>query len=451
MGRLARVLERRADELAERIRDETGKPLAEALAGVVVSVDLIGYYRRTAPKQLRRRRVSPGWMLWKSAWIEREALGVIGAITPWNYPLILAMDAATMALFAGNAVVIKPSEFTPLTTLMLPELCREAGLPDDLLQVVTGDAGTGEALVRSGVDRVSFTGSTAVGRMVMASAADSLTPVTLELGGKDAAIVLEDADLERAAQGVAFGAFFNAGQTCISIERVYVAREVAEAFTERVAHIARTLRVGTEGEYDVGPMITRAQHEKVVAHISEAVAHGAQAVAGGESPGYPHPIAPTVLVDVTDDMAVLAEETFGPVLPIVPVEDDADAVARVNANGYGLCASVWTRDRERGLAIARALRVGGVSINDSLSHYGVAGLPMGGVGESGFGRRRGAEGLEEMTRTRAIFVDWLGLKREPWWFPYDSRGERLTRAVLHWRAQGGLLGAFGSLLRLFGR
>jgi len=390
-------------------------------------------------------------MLWKRAFVEREPLGVVGAITPWNYPLILSMDAAVSALFGGNAVVIKPSEFTPLTALMIPGLCREAGLPEDLVRVVTGDGSTGAALVRAGVDKISFTGSTPVGRAVLAAASESLTPVTLELGGKDPAIVLEDADLDRAARGIAFGAFFNAGQTCISIERVYVARSVADAFTERVVEVARSLRAGVDEDRDMGPIITRAQYAKVVRQIEDALAKGARVLTGGIPPEGARVIQPTVLVDVDDSMEVVRDETFGPVLPVIPVDSEDEAVAKANASGYGLFASVWTRDRARGLRVARRLHAGGVSVNDSLSHYGVAALPMGGVGDSGFGRRRGREGLDEMTTVRSLFVDIGGLRREPWWFPYGPRGERLTRAVLDLRGRGGLPGALRAAKRMLGR
>ena len=451
LAELARVFERRADDLAASIVEETGKPQAEALAEVVVSVELIRYYRAHAPRHLRPRRVSSGWMMWKKAWVEREPLGVVGAITPWNYPLILAMDAVTTALVAGNAVVVKPSELTPLATTMIPELCREAGLPEGVVQVVTGDGRTGEALVRSGVDKIFFTGSTAVGRKVMAAAAETLTPVTLELGGKDPAIVLDDADLERAARGIAFGGFFNAGQTCISIERVYVLEPVADAFIEALVREARALRWDGAGARDLGPMITAAQHRKVSEHIEDAVAKGARILTGGVPEAGEGAIAPTVLADIDATMKVYAEETFGPVLPVIPVPSEEEAVRRANDTAYGLFASVWTGNRKRGLRLARQIRSGGVSINDSLSHYGVGGLPMGGVADSGFGSRRGLEGLDEMTRVRTYFADRGGLTREPWWFPYDDRGERLTRAVLALRARGGVSGLIAAAKRMLER
>ena len=446
MRQLARVMGRRCAEIAECIRLETGKPRVEALAEVLVSVDLIRYYARVAPRHLRRRRAGTGWMVTKAGWVEREPLGVVGAITPWNYPFILVMDCVTPALFAGNGVVVKPSELTPLTALLVLRLLEDAGVPGGLVQVIPGDGATGRALVQAGVDRIAFTGSTATGRKVMEAAASTLTPVTLELGGKDAAIVLEDADLERAARGIVFGAFFNAGQTCISVERVYVVRSVYRPFVERVTELARALRVGSGEDADVGPIIAPAQLGIIERQVDAALAGGARALCGGNrAPGSPF-FPPTVLVDVDGSMEVVREESFGPLLPIVAVDDEAEAVRLANSTPYGLFASVWTGDRRRGLQVARKLRAGGVSVNDVLSHYSVPSLPMGGVGDSGFGRRRGLEALDELTRTKTLFADRAGLKRETYWFPYSTESARVMRALLQWRARGGL-GGLAALIR----
>lgn len=451
LASLARVLRDRADDIAGRIQAETAKPAVEALTEVLVSADLIRFYVSAAPAHLRPRRVRTGWVVGKSAWVEKEPYGVVGAITPWNYPFILAMDSVTPALFAGNAVVLKPSELTPWTAVLIPDLCREAGLPEGLVEVVTGDGSTGKALVESGVDRIVFTGSSATGRKIMEAAAATLTPVTLELGGKDPALVLEDADVERAARGVAFGAFFNCGQTCISVERVYVARSIYDTFVEQVTELTRGLRLGTGSDADVGPMVSAAQVRIVEEHVRDAVEHGATILVGGRRP---EPDAqaflPTVLVDVTPDMKVMREESFGPLLPIMAFGDEDEAIRLANDTGYGLFASVWTRDRARGASVARRLNAGGVSVNDVLSHYAVAGLPMGGRGASGFGKRRGVEALDEMSRLRTMLADRLGMKREPWWFPYGQGGRRVVRAALGLRGTGGVRGVIRAVRDFFG-
>lgn len=438
---LARALLDHSGDIERTIRAETGKPRPEALAEILVSADLIRFYGRVAPQVLRRRRTGAGWLLGKSAWVLREPWGVVGSISPWNYPFILPMDALTPALLAGNGVVLKPSELTPHSAELIPQLCREAGVPQGLVQVVVGGPSTGRALVRSSVDRLVFTGGTQTGRAVMRDASERLTPVTLELGGKDAAIVLDDADVERAARGIVFGGFFNAGQTCLSIERVYVHERVYDAFVDMVTKLVSELRTGGTENVDVGRMISRNQVAVLERHVREALERGATALTGGTaSPEDPDLWLPTVLADVDESMAVATEESFGPLLPVMRVSDAEEAVRRVNASPYGLFASVWTRDRRRGETIAGRLRAGGVSVNDVLSHYGVPGLPVGGVGWSGFGRRRGLEALEEMTRTKTLLVSRIHRHAEPWWYPYTTRTERLFEAALAWRGEGGLRG-----------
>lgn len=448
----APVLAEHGSDLADIVRAETGKPRVEALAEILAAQEAIHFFAREGPQVLRRRGVSTGWIRGKEAYVLREPYGVVGAITPWNYPLILTLDAVLAALFGGNAVVVKPSEFTPLSALALPSLLDEAGVPPGLVQVVTGDGATGAALVASGVDKLVFTGSGATGRSVMAAAAAQLVPVVLELGGKDPALVLEDADLERAARGIVYGAFFNAGQTCISTERVYVVEAVADDLIARLASLVDALRSGTGPDCDLGPLVTPAQRRIVREQLADAIALGATVRAGSATGGDPDEaiVPPTLLTDVTDDMKVLAEETFGPLLPVVVVPDEEEAIRRANASRYGLFASVWTRDLARGQRIAARLRAGGVSVNDTLTHYAVAGLPMGGVGESGFGRRRGLAGLEEMTRPRAVLVHRHGLRREVWWFPYSPFAERLMEAVVLLRGRGWVRGLPAAVAALRG-
>jgi acyl-CoA reductase-like NAD-dependent aldehyde dehydrogenase len=439
LAKLAEAVGDNAQAIADVIRSETGKPEVEAMTEVLMVLDLLRYYDEVAPRILRRQWVKTGWLIGKSAYIYREPFGVIGVISAWNYPFLLPMDVVAAALYGGNAVVVKPSEYTPFTALKALDLCRIAGLPEGLLQIVPGDAATGDALAGGGVDKLVFIGSPRSGRKVAVRAAESLTPVALELGGKDAAIVLEDADLDRAANGIVFGGFFNAGQTCLSIERVLVVDQVHDELVAKIAEITKRLRVGTEGEYDVGPMTTPAQLHVVEDQLEDALLRGARVVTGGHRlEDGSNVFMPTVLADVDASMKVMWEETFGPLLPIVRVSNEDEALRLVNVNPFGFAASVWTEDRERGEKLGERIRAGIVSVNDVLSHYAVPGLPVGGSGESGYGRRRGVAGLEEMTRSRSVIIHRTGLSRELWWFPYNKKGLRLVHVLIEARQEKGV-------------
>ena len=433
--RLRELILERIEDLVATICRDTGKPAVEALSmELASSCDSIGYYVRNAEKVLRDETRSLHLMKMKKLVVSYRPMGVIGIITPWNFPFILSLNPAVQALAAGNAVVLKPSEVTPHVGLVLAELARDAGFPEGVFQILTGDGSTGEALIEAGCDKISFTGSVRTGRRVAQACAAKLTPCTLELGGKDPMIVCEDADLERAARGAVWGAFANSGQVCISTERVYVVEPVAKRFTERVVELTRELRQGpeAEGEVDVGAMTWPPQLDILEEHVSDAVAKGARVLTGGrrnpDHDGYFW--EPTVLANVHHGMAIMQDETFGPVLPIQVVANEAEAIELANDTRYGLNASVWTRDRHRGRQIARSLRAGGTVINDCMITYAICESPFGGVKESGIGRVNGDAGLRSYCYSQSVTVDRFATKGEFSWFPYNARKLRAVRRAL---------------------
>lgn len=432
----------RAEEVADLSCRETGKLPFEALASdVFVTCELARWYARRAPEVLAPRRVPPGPLITKRCYELREPYGVAGVIAPWNFPVLNSMRAVMAALVTGNAVVLKPSEMSPLCALLMAELMREAGFPPDVCLVATGGGGTGAALVRAGVDKLSFTGSVETGRAVARAAAEQLIPVTLELAGKDAMIVLADADLERAARAALAGGLFNAGQICTSVERVYVEAPVYDAFLARVVREASDLRVGTaaDADADVGALTTEEQLERLERHVADAARRGARVLVGGKRlPGPGRFFAPTILADVDHTMEIMREETFGPVLPVMRVRDAEEALRLANDSRFGLGASVWGR-RERVEALVPRLRAGMVCVNDAVTNALVASLPFGGVGESGYGRVYGDEGLREMSRARAVLVDRAGLKREFAHYPLRRFGAARVLGLvrmLHGRGLG---------------
>jgi succinate-semialdehyde dehydrogenase/glutarate-semialdehyde dehydrogenase len=395
------VLAKRLPELLSLMHAESGKSAADALVEAVAAIDQVAWSARNAMRVLRMRRVGSSMLLPEfSGHVEYQPLGVVGVIGPWNYPILTPMGSITYALAAGNAVVFKPSEYTPAVANWYVERFTEIVPEQPVLQVVFGLGGTGEHLVRSGVDKVAFTGSPATARKVMAACAETLTPVLIESGGKDAMIVDADADLEAAADAAVWGGMTNAGQTCVGIERVYVAAPAYDEFVKKLVDKASKIRVGPDQGADIGPVTMPSQINIIRRHIDDAIARGGRAVLGGPDAIQPPYVHPTILVDVPEDAAAVREETFGPTLTVKRVASMDEAVDLANAVSYGLGGAVF--GKARAMAIARRMRTGMVSINGSLSFAGLPALPFGGVGDSGFGRIHGDDGLREFARTKSI-------------------------------------------------
>ena len=440
---LARVLLDRMDEIAATITAETGKPLAESFVSeLLVAVENVRWLAANAEELLMPERIRfPQPYLWhKRAWLVYEPHGVIAVVSPWNFPLAIALTQAATAVAAGNAVVVKPSELTPLTGEWVERAFREAAAPDGLVRVVQGMGDSvGDAVVRAGgVSKVVFTGSVAVGRSIAAACAVRLRPVTLELSGKDAMLVLDDADLDRAVSGALWGSFFNCGQVCSGVERIYVERSRYEDFTAALAARTRKLRLGAgdDPEAEVGPLISEKQRERVEDLVADAREHGAEALAGARRPELDLPgwfYEPTVLAGGSREARIEREEIFGPVVSVQPVESEDEAVRLANDSAFGLGASVWTRDTERARRVAAQLQAGSVWTNDAAYSYGTGNASWGGVKDSGFGRTHSKHGLYDNVRVKFVDAD-RGRVPVPWWFPYDraaADGFRGVLGVLH--------------------
>src|ERR1051326_3897896 len=468
MRKFQQLLHAQATDVARVITSEAGKPVVEALlTEVMVVLDAARFCIENVYRFLRDQPLAHGnpAMKTKAGRIVREPYGVIGIISPWNYPFSIPSTETIAALATGNAVVLKPSELTSLSALKLASLMHEAGVPEDVFQVIVGDGGTGAALFDAKIDKLVFTGSVATGKRIAQAAATRLLPVVLELGGKDPMIVLDDADIDVASSGAIWGAFVNAGQTCLSVERCYVHRRVYEEFLKRCVEKTNKLRVGSshslppiesseatgthplrhdqlgkdasqspqrmghpdssfhpgsDSEIDVGPMIHERQLKIVQSHVEDAIARGARVLAGGKPLPQmgPNFFAPTILADVDHSMKIMREETFGPVLPVRAFKTEDEAVALANDSEYGLAASIFTSDRKRGEALAHRVQAGTVMVNDVLTCFGISEAPHGGIKASGIGRTHGRFGLEEMVWPKYVDSDRLPRMKKLWWYGY---------------------------------
>jgi acyl-CoA reductase-like NAD-dependent aldehyde dehydrogenase len=435
LRRMQKWLLDNTDRIAETEMSESGKTREDCLLELTIPITGFGFWAKQAPKYLadEKIKVSSPFLLGRKVIVRYEPVGVVGIIGPWNYPLANNIGDVIPALAAGNTVVLKPSSVTPLTSLLMEEGMKECGIPDDVFQVIVGRGPLGSDMIDH-VDSLMFTGSTEVGRTVMERASKTLTPVSLELGGKDPMIVLADADLERAANSAVFWSMQNAGQTCISVERVYVEEPVHDQFVDLVAKKVRDLRQGVPGEYgstDVGSFINPPQADIVEAHVNDAVKKGARVLAGGKRlEGEGTFFEPTVLADVDHSMACMTEETFGPTLPIMKVRDEDEAIRLANDSPYGLQSSVFTKDMAKADRVARQIQAGAVVVNDCNANYSALETPMGGWKSSGMGVRHGPQGIRKYCKTQTIVFTRFFMKSELYYFPYAKRRSELLLKVV---------------------
>ncbi len=433
------------NELADAVVRESGKPRVEALfADIFVALDSAEYWSRNASRALRMRRVPHHSTAAKAkrGYLAYDPLGVIAIISSWNYPLAIPISQIIPALAAGNAVVCKTSDFTPQCGALIEKLFIKAGFPKGLVTVVQGGGQVGQALIDASPDKVMFTGSVATGRRVAEACAKKLIPSVLELGGKDAMIVLADANLEVASSAAVWGGYTNCGQVCLSVERLFVEQTAAEKFIALCVEKTKRLRLGpgSDPATDVGPLI-RPQHvQRMSELVRDAVSRGANVLCGGNPRPElgPNFFEPTVISGVDSSMKLFQEETFGPILAIQIVRDAQEAIAQANDSPFALAASIWTKDKSRGMALAGELRAGAVMVNDAISYFGIAEAPHGGCGASGWGRTHGQAGLLEMVQTKYIDVDGLPGSEKPWWYRYGLDLERAADAFLQFEFSGGI-------------
>jgi len=430
LSNLRKIIIQNLDVIVENITESTGKVVAEAfMTDILPTLDIMTYYKKNAEKILRPKKRRSSFIFRKhSSYLEYSPIGVILVISPWNCPFQLSLVPLVTALVAGNAVILKPSELVPLVGELIGSLCQKAGIPPDVVQVIQGGKEVGEHLIGAVPDKIFFTGSFATGKKIMEEAGRRMIPVELELGGKDPMIVFADSDFERAVRGAVYGAFANSGQLCVSVERLYVEEPIYEKFVEGVLGELKNLRLGTGMEADIGVITNPCQVQIMEEQIKDALEKGAKLLTGIRKEGsFFHPI---VLKDVNHDMKIMKEETFGPVLPVMPFKKEEEAISLANYSIYGLNSSVWTRDRKKAKRVVRKLEVGNAYINDVVKNIGNPYLPFGGVKKSGFGRYHGPEGLYTFSTSKAVMVNRSKKRKELNWFPFSKELVEIVQRLI---------------------
>lgn len=421
LKRMRKYIAENGQNIAEKISEATGKPKIEAYITEVVPVlDAIAYYEKNSPEFLKTKKVkTPLFLKGRKSYVQYRPMGIVAVISPWNYPFQLAVIPAISAIISGNVVVLKPSVKTAYVGVVIENIVNDIGMPEGVFQVLHGDYKVGEALVNAKPDKIFFTGSVQAGKKIMAKAAENLIPVELELGGKDPMIVFEDANLERAVNGAVWGAFTNSGQTCVSVERVYVHESIYTEFMHKVSEKVEKLKQGYGDGFDIGGMTATEQTDIVSDQIKDALDKGAVLLCGGKATEDKRFIEPTVLIDVNHDMKIMREETFGPVMPIMSFKTEEEAIQLANDSEFGLGSSVWSSDLDKADRVASKIESGHICINDVISAVANINLPFGGVKNSGIGRYHGPEGLYTFCHQISIFEDKGKKSSEPNWYPYS--------------------------------
>lgn len=456
--RAREVILSETDSIARLISDETGKPVAEALSMEIAPVlDLMQYFARKTEKLLEPTKINIGLyaLLGRSSKIIYKPFGVVGIIPAWNYPFSIPLGEAVMALMAGNTVVIKPSELTPMVGRKIGEIFEKAGLPENCVRIVNGAGATGAALVDAAPDKIMFTGSVATGKKIAAAAAKNLTSCVFELGGKDPMIVFADANLELASAAAVWGAFCNSGQSCSSVERLYVEERAAAELTRKIIEKTKQLQQGTGDKEttSIGAMSSERQIRIVEDHVDDFRAAGAKIETGGRRNPELEGLffQPTVITNANNDMRAMREETFGPTLPIATFSTEEEAIRLASDSEFGLTASVWTRDAAKGRRVAAQIEAGSVCINEVLYTHGIGQTPWGGFKNSGRGRTHGREGLMELVQPQHIHTNHLAILPDAWWMPYSATAVATFRKMTTTFASGSLVRTAALLPQLIKR